>query len=139
MVDETIKRDIRNLDGALERLGFALAEPDTSSRSSEDTALAFVHAMGLFWKVVKELLVARGEEVHLPREAVSHAHTRGWLDDPDTWIRMLKDEYELSGGTYDRGTARRVYVHVKDYYPELRRAHALMVERLLDEDRDESA
>jgi nucleotidyltransferase substrate binding protein (TIGR01987 family) len=134
MADETITHDVHKLGAALQRLGAALAEPDTSNRCSEDTALAFVYAMGLFWKVVKELLMSRGVDVHMPREAVRLALERGWLDDPNLWLQMLKDEYELSGGTYDHATARRIHLRAKGYYPELCRAHALMVDRLLDGD-----
>lgn len=133
MTDEEIVRDVHKLGTALDRLGAALAEPETSSRCCEDTAQAFVYATGLFWRVVKELLTQRGEEVHMPREAVRLAHERGWLDNPDEWIEILKHEYELSGGTYDNATARRIYVRVKVFYPELCRAHALMVSRLVDE------
>ena len=132
MTDEMIEHDVHNMGAALQRLGAALSEPETSSRCTEDTAEAFVYAMSLCWKVVKELLRARGVEAHMPREAVRFAHERGWLDDPDFWIEMLKDEYELSGGAYPHGTARRLYVHIKGYYPELTRAHAVMAERLLN-------
>ena len=131
MTDELIEHDVHKLGAALQRLGAALAEPETSSRCTEDTAEAFVYAMSVCWKVVKELLRARGVEAHMPREAVRFAHENGWLDDPDLWIQMLKDEYELSGGAYVRGTAHRIYVHIKMYYPELTRAHAMMAERLL--------
>lgn len=132
MADETVKRDVHNLGAALLRLGSALEQPETSSRRADDTVLAFEYAMGLFWKVMKELLTSRGLEVHMPREAVSLAFENHWLDDPDAWLRMLKDEYEVSGGSYDHVIARRVYTNVKGYFPELCRAHALMVERLLD-------
>lgn len=133
MADEKIVHDVRKLGAALERLGDALAEPETSGRYCEDTAQAFVYAMDVYWKVVKELLIARGEQVHMPREAVKLGCERGWLDDPDIWIRMLKDEYELSGGSYDHGTARRIHLNVKSYYPELCRVHAMMVARLLED------
>lgn len=132
MTDETIERDVHKLGAALQRLADALAEPETSSRCTEDTAQAFVYAMSVCWKVVKELLRTRGVEAHMPREAVRCAHERGWLDNPDLWIQMLQDEYELSGGAYPHGTAGRLYRHIKGYYPELTRAHAVMVARLLD-------
>jgi nucleotidyltransferase substrate binding protein (TIGR01987 family) len=130
MYDEAIEHDIHKLGAALQRLGEALNEPETSSRYTEDTAQAFVYAMSVCWKVVKELLNTRGVEVHMPRDAVRFAREYGWLDDSDLWIQMLKDEYELSGGAYPRGTARRLYPNIKRYHPELIRAHALMVARL---------
>jgi nucleotidyltransferase substrate binding protein (TIGR01987 family) len=134
MADETIERDVHKLGAALSRLEAALSVPESAGRYTEDTAQAFVYTMGLLWKVVKELLASRGIEAHMPREAVKCAQERGWLDDPDLWIRMLKDEYELSGGAYDHSTARRIYVHVKVYHPELCRAHAMMVARLLNDE-----
>ncbi|HEY3414052.1 MAG TPA: HI0074 family nucleotidyltransferase substrate-binding subunit [Armatimonadota bacterium] len=132
MVDEMIEHDVHKLGAALERLSDALSEPETSSRCTEDTAQAFVYAMSVCWKVVKELLRARGVEAHMPRDAVRYAHDKGWLEDPDLWIQMLKDEYELSGGSYMRGTAQRIYGRIKMYHPELIRAHAMMEARLLD-------
>lgn len=133
MTNETIERDVHRLGASLQRLGEALAEPESSSRCTEDTAQAFVYTMDLFWKVCKELLVSRGEDVHMPREAVRCAHEREWLDNPDQWIEMLKDEYELAGGSYTPGTARRLYPHIKGYFTELCRAHALMAARLLEQ------
>jgi nucleotidyltransferase substrate binding protein (TIGR01987 family) len=129
MVDETIERDVHNLGEALVRLGGALAEPESASRCCEDTAQAFEYAMGVFWVVARKALATKGIEARLPRQAVSAACEHGWIEDPDLWLDMLKDEYELSA-SYNTLTTRRLYPRIRQYHPELCRAHALIVAQI---------
>ncbi|HEY3268784.1 MAG TPA: nucleotidyltransferase substrate binding protein [Armatimonadota bacterium] len=128
-MNEMVLRDVRKLGIALDRLSAALSQPESSTRGAEDTALAFEYAMDLFWKVAKEMLATRGVEAHMPREAVHHAQLHGWIEDPEIWIEMLKDEYQISGGNVDPNTARRIHAHIKGYYPEMCRVHVLLQAR----------
>jgi len=123
MVDERLSRDVRNLDAALARLRGALEEPESSSRACEDAADAFNTAMDMFWIVARKALETRGVEARLPRRAVEAACENGWIDDPTVWLDMLKAEYELAG-TRDPITTRRLYPRIRQYHPELCRAHA---------------
>jgi len=129
---ERVERDMTRLTGALKQLASALAEPEASSKSWQDTAQAYEYAMDLFWKVAKEMLAVRGVEVHMPREALQHAHERGWVDDTSVWVEMLKDEYELSGSNHSHLIVQHLYPKIRGYYPEMCRVHEKMAERLAE-------
>ena len=93
MVDEQFERDVHNLSAALDRLGGALAEPESGHRCCENTADAFNHVMDTFWIVARKALEIRGIQARLPRLAVQAAHDNGWIENPAQWMEMLKDEY----------------------------------------------
>lgn len=127
---EKIAHDVRQLGAALGRLEAVLTEPEASTKSWQDAADAFEYAMDLFWKVDKEILASRGVKARMPREAVQAAYDRGWIEDTALWIQMLKDEYEISGSNHSQITARQVYPRIRKYYPEMRRVHDRIADRL---------
>lgn len=129
---ERIDRDMKRLSDAMRRLGETLEEPEASSRSWQDAGRAFEDAMGLFWRVVKEMLAACGIEVRMPRQAIDAARERGWLDDPTLWIEMLKDEYELSGGSHSPAAARRVYPRLRGHYEEMDRLRLRLIDGMAE-------
>lgn len=133
MTDETgerIARDVRRLGEAMARLDIVLAEPEASSKAWQDASDAFEYAMDLFWKVAKEMLAARGIEARMPRAAMQAAHERGWIEDTDMWIHMLKDEYEISGSNHSNVVVRQVYPRIRTYYPEMRRVQERLAARM---------
>lgn len=131
MLDERIERDLRNLGAALQRLGGVLAEPDAGTHRTDDAAQAFEHAMDMFWAVARKALASRGVEAGLPRQAVHAACEHGWIESPDIWLEMLKDEYELSS-CYDSITRSRLFPRIQSYHPELCRAHAMLTAAATD-------
>ncbi len=121
MSEARLRQSVENLGRALERLDEALAVPLDNPLAIDGTIQRFEFALELFWKTLKRLLEAKGRQVSLPRDVLKHAYAEGWLDDEVSWLQMLKDRNE-SSHVYNEETARRIYGHVRDNFPEMRKA-----------------
>jgi nucleotidyltransferase substrate binding protein (TIGR01987 family) len=79
--------------------------------------------------VLKRLLSAEGIETSTPREALQRALQAGWLMDETLWLQMLRDRNETSH-VYDEALAKKIYKHIKNYFPEMKSVFRLLAERI---------
>jgi nucleotidyltransferase substrate binding protein (TIGR01987 family) len=121
-------QSLLNLEAALERLQEALQEPETNKLALDGTIQRFEFVIELFWKTLKRLLASEGVQTDTPREAIKHAFQLKWLADETAWLQMLKDRNETSH-VYDEIAARRIYDHVKQYYPQLEATYKFLQQR----------
>lgn len=128
MSDTKLQQSIGNLGRALDRLEEALAEPMDNKLAVDGTNRRFGLALEFTWKALKRLLDAKGRQVSLPRDVLKHAYAEGWLDDETKWLQMLRDRNETSH-IYNEEMAQRIYGHIKANFPELRKAHRVIVEK----------
>lgn len=123
-----LDQSVANLGRALDRLEEALAEPTTNKLAIDGTIQRFEFALELFWKTLKRLLAAEGIETATPRQALKQAWQAGWLDSEAAWLQMLKDRNETSH-LYNEDIARRIYGHIHNNFPEMRKAYDRVRER----------
>jgi nucleotidyltransferase substrate binding protein (TIGR01987 family) len=121
-------QSLPNLGAALERLREALQEPETNPLAVDGTIQRFEFVIELFWKTLKRLLAAEGIQTDTPREAIQQAFQVNWLKDETAWLQMLKDRNETSH-IYNEAAARRIYNHVKEYFPELEKTFNFLRKR----------
>jgi nucleotidyltransferase substrate binding protein (TIGR01987 family) len=121
-------QSLPNLGAALGRLREALQEPETNPLAVDGTIQRFEFVIELFWKTLKRLLAAEGIQTDTPREAIQQAFQVNWLKDETAWLQMLKDRNETSH-IYNEAAARRIYNHVKEYFPELEKTFNFLRKR----------
>lgn len=126
-----IQISIKSLGKALDRLGEALAASPENPLAIDATIQRFEFSIELFWKALRHLLAHEGIETMTPRTTLQEAYRAGWLQAEDAWLQMLQDRNETSH-TYNEAKAREIYEHIRANYPELRRAHAYLLERFAD-------
>ncbi|NBC32465.1 MAG: nucleotidyltransferase [Alphaproteobacteria bacterium] len=127
-MNSKLDQSVANLGRALDRLEEALAEPTTNKLAIDGTIRRFEFALELFWKTLKRLLAAEGIETATPRQALKQAWQAGWLDSEAAWLQMLKDRNETSQ-LYNEDIARRIYEHIHNNCPEMRKAYDRVRER----------
>ncbi|MCX7046839.1 MAG: HI0074 family nucleotidyltransferase substrate-binding subunit [Candidatus Sumerlaeota bacterium] len=113
-------QSLKNLARALDRLGEALAAPESDSLIIDATIQRFEFTIELFWKTFRRLLLEQGIETTTPRETLEEAYAAKWFSDDELWHQMLLDRNKTSH-IYDEEMARRIYENVRLYYPEMRR------------------
>ncbi|HUT25290.1 MAG TPA: HI0074 family nucleotidyltransferase substrate-binding subunit [Sumerlaeia bacterium] len=138
MNDPKTRQSLENLANALRRLSEALQEPVENSLIVDGTIQRFEFVIELFWKTFMRLLVYEGIQVTTPREALSSAFQSRWIDDEAAWLQMLEDRNQTSH-LYDEAAARRIYGHIKDYFPELARTHRFLAEQYLTSSESEKS
>ena len=121
-------QSLPNLGAALGRLREALQEPETNPLAVDGTIQRFEFVIELFWKTLKRLLAAEGIQTDTPREAIQQAFQVNWLKDETAWLQMLKDRNETLH-IYNEAAARRIYNHVKEYFPELEKTFNFLRKR----------
>lgn len=119
---------LRNLGSALERLREALGEPEHSTLAIDGTIQRFEFVIELFWKTLKRCLEQEGIETRTPKETLQRAHQAAWLGDETAWLQMLRDRNETSH-IYDEAAARRIYGHIREYFPEMEKTFAFLSDR----------
>jgi nucleotidyltransferase substrate binding protein (TIGR01987 family) len=122
MSDQKAAQSLHNLGAALERLKEALQEPEENPLAIDGTIQRFEFVIELYWKTLKRLLALEGINTHTPRESLQRAYQANWLADETAWLLMLRDRNEASH-VYDEEMARRIYGHIKEYFPELERTY----------------
>ncbi|MEW6379025.1 MAG: nucleotidyltransferase substrate binding protein [bacterium] len=128
MNDPQAVQSVRNLGNALQRLREALQEPEGNSLAVDGTIQRFEFVIELYWKMLKRLLASEGIETYTPRESLQRAFQANWLSDETAWLQMLRDRNETSH-IYDEATARRIYGHIRDYFPEMERTYQFLCHR----------
>jgi nucleotidyltransferase substrate binding protein (TIGR01987 family) len=129
MSEAKLRQSVGNLGRVLDRLEEAPAVPLDQPLAIDGTIQRFEFALELFWKTLKRLLETKGRQVSLPRDVLKYAYAEGWLDDEARWLQMLRDRNETSH-IYDEETARRIYGHIKDNFPEMRKAQRAILDQL---------
>ncbi len=122
------KQSLINLGHALKRLKEALQEPMRSSLVIDGTIQRFEFVVELYWKTFKRLLAEEGIQSTTPREALQKAYEAHWIDQETAWLQMLKDKNETSH-VYDEESAKRIYDHIREYYPELERTYDFLLRK----------
>lgn len=128
MSDQKAAQSLHNLGAALERLREALQEPEENPLAVDGTIHRFEFVIELYWKSLKRLLALEGIETYTPRESLQRAYQANWLADETAWLQMLRDRNETSH-VYNEEMARRIYDHIKEYFPELERTYHFLLQR----------
>ncbi|KIH77866.1 nucleotidyltransferase substrate binding protein, HI0074 family [Geoalkalibacter ferrihydriticus] len=128
MNDQKAIQGLANLEKALKRLDEALREPDTNSLVVDGTIQRFEFVIELYWKTLKRLLAVDGITANTPREALQKAFAAHWINDETAWLQMLRDRNGTSH-LYDEAAARRIYAHIRQYFPELQKTFRFLADR----------
>lgn len=106
---------------ALQRLDAALAQPKTEW--TRDSAIQrFEFTFELAWKAVAVVARAQGLEARSPREAFKTAYALGWINDENTWLRMLDDRNRTTH-TYNEAIAEEIFGRLASYARALGALH----------------
>jgi nucleotidyltransferase substrate binding protein (TIGR01987 family) len=130
MIDQKAAQSLENLERALKRLEEALREPGSNSLVIDGTIQRFEFVIELYWKTFKRLLAIEGLEANTPREALQKAYAAHWIDDEAVWLQMLRDRNETSH-IYDEAAARRIYAHIQQNFPVLKKTFLFLKKRFL--------
>lgn len=128
MNDPKSAQSLKNLGNALKRLKEALQEPEDNSLFVDGTIQRFEFAIELYWKTFKRLLNQEGIQTNTPRESLQKAYQIRWIKDETAWLQMLKDRNETSH-VYDEEMAKRIYLRIKQYFPQMESTYALLLKR----------
>lgn len=113
-----IQQSLTNLENALARLDEALRIKNPDQLYIDGIIQRFEFTLALFWKTLKRLLASEGINSDTPKNTLKEAYQIGWLHDEIAWLQMLNDR-NLTSHVYDADTAKRIYVDIKKYYPEM--------------------
>ncbi len=122
------ERIISNLNMALVSLKEFLAEPARTPAVRAGIVQASEYNFELFWKAFQKVGDANDDTAGIPRGALVVAASMGLIQDPDTWIRMLKDR-NLTSHTYHQNLAMEIVEHVEyDYVESFKAAFSFLEE-----------
>ena len=128
MNDQKAAQSLYNLGAALERLQEALQEPEENPLAVDGTIQRFEFVIELYWKTLKRFLALEGIETFTPKESLQRAYQANWIADETAWLQMLRDRNETSH-VYNEETARQIYEHIREYFPELERTYYFLLQR----------
>ncbi len=114
MKSEKLNRNLINFEKALDRLGEALQEPE-SSIVLDATVQRFEFSYELMWKTLKNFL----ENVHgiraiSPRQVFKEAYGLSLIEHEDLFLEMIHSRNLLSH-TYDEEQAKNIYEKCPSY------------------------
>ena len=73
----------------------------------------------LAWKVLRDILIHEGvENVNTPRTVLKEALKAGFIDDGDTWMRVIDDRNKTSH-IYSEEIAQDVLLNIENDYEKL--------------------
>jgi nucleotidyltransferase substrate binding protein (TIGR01987 family) len=131
MSEQKIKRFVRDLGNALERLGEALhISVDENPLALDATIQRFEFSFELFWKTLRVMLQQEGIEAASPRQVIKEAYAVGWLDNEEAWLTMLEAR-NLSAHVYNEELAEEIYRNVKATAPIMQEEYLRLLERSL--------
>lgn len=121
-MERKITESFEKLRKALDSLGTIIVKPMQDDRSNIDASIQrFEFCVELFWKLLKRIIEAQGQEVHYPKEVLREAYAGKLINDEQIWIAMLQDR-NLTSHTYNEQLADSIYSHIKEtYYPLMRK------------------
>lgn len=70
-----------------------------------------------------------GIQVDTPKGTLKEAFQLGWLHDETAWLQMLDDRNQTSN-VYDEKVAKRIYLDIKTYFPEMQQAFTEIKSRI---------
>ncbi len=120
MSEIKIQQSLKNLENALSRLKEGLEINNPDQLYIDGIIQRFEFTLELFWKTLKRLLALEGINSDTPKNTLKEAYQIGWLHDEIAWLQMLNDR-NLTSHIYDADTAKRIYIDIKKYYPEMSR------------------
>lgn len=120
----------------MERLAEALQESTENKLAIDGTIQRFEFVIELYWKTFKRLLIWEGIQTQTPREALQRAYQAGWLADETAWLQMLRDRNQTSH-LYNEAMARKIYEHIKQYFPEMERTYQFLRQQYQENRADE--
>lgn len=94
---------------------------DEDRRNIDATIQRFEFTIELFWKLLKAILELRNVEITYSREVLKAAYKGYLIDDEEVWLNMIKDRTQTSH-TYDEDLADKIYEHIIDYVPTIRKS-----------------
>jgi nucleotidyltransferase substrate binding protein (TIGR01987 family) len=119
-----------NLGNAIKRLDEVLALPDIEKIDYlQDAAIQrFEFTIELYWKVLRKFLAYEKIECSTPREVFNKAFQSFFIDDETIWLAMLDDRNNTSH-VYKQEDARKIFLHIKNYYPVMATTYKKLQER----------
>lgn len=122
---------LKQLGSALLRLEEAVALPDTTMGKIEMVIQRFEFTTELFWKVLKYALEQEKVEAPFPKIRLQKAYQAGWVQDEQTWVKILEDR-NLTSHIYDESAAAKIAARVASYLPAMRALYK-QLEKILKE------
>jgi len=120
-----LKTDFEKLGRALARLEEVVSWPESHDGRVEAAIQCFEFVIELYWKLLKHMLHFKGTIIATPRDAFRDAFAAGWIDNEQSWVRMLKDR-NLSSHTYNEDLAQEILGHIPGYLPLLSQTFAFL-------------
>ena len=115
------------LGKALKALEVMVYKPMQEDRGNIDACIQrFEFAVELWWKLLKRLLAARGEEEVYPKDVLRSAFRGRLIDDEQAWLNMLRDR-NLTSHTYDEALADQIYGRIRAYFPVMQATYARLL------------
>jgi nucleotidyltransferase substrate binding protein (TIGR01987 family) len=121
-----------NLGHALSRLKDVLthAELDKIEYMQDAAIQRFEFVIELYWKVLKKVLAYEKIESSTPRDVLRKAFQFQLINDEATWLAMLDDRNNTSH-VYKQEDAKKVFDHIKAYYPIMESTYQRLQARIL--------
>ena len=116
-----LKHLFDDLGRSLDRLGGALRVGAEEPLAIDGTIQRFESTFELFWKSVRRLLASQGIEANSPRTVLQQAYRLGWLDDEQSWLKLL-DDRNLTSHTCREALAQEIYSRVPAHHAATREA-----------------
>lgn len=117
----TMAVSISQFSKAVKSLKEALARPkDEFIRDS--VIQRFEFCIELAWKTSKKTM---GSSSTAPKEVIREMAQNLYIADISLWLKAI-DERNLSSHTYNEELAERVYLFVKNFYPELEKLEVFL-------------
>ena len=132
--DKRWQQRFKNFQRAFLLLREALEkEPETLSQLEKEGIIQrFEYTFELAWKVLKDKMEFDGLEINQisPKAVVRQAYAAKYLDDADTWLRMIGDR-NLISHTYDFSKFEAVIITLRaEYLPMLDDWYLKLLEEL---------
>lgn len=116
-----IQHKLEKFQKALDTLDDIYTKPSAEDRVYIDATIRrFGFTFELTWKFLKEYFYQQGVDLNYPKEILQQAFTSKLIDDEKIWLQMLHDR-NMTSHSYDQELADKIYHHIKEYVPELKK------------------
>ena len=119
MNERALRHLLDDLGRSLDRLAEALAVPVDEPLAIDGTIQRFEFTFELFWKAMRRLLAREGIEGNSPRAVLREAFRLGWLDEEQSWLKLLEDR-NLTSHTYREPLALEIYRRIPQHHAAMR-------------------
>ena len=114
-MNETRRTSLERFLHARASLDRALAEPIVTARDEAGAIKNFEFVFETCFKALRDRLANEGLVANSPRQSFVQAYKAGWIDDEETWLRMLEDR-NLTVHTYNEGLAHDILERIQRLY-----------------------